>query len=294
MTDTLPMPITAPFTPAQRSQIINLIRRAARTEIMPRFRRLSAHQVAEKTGAQDLVTEADKAAEEMIARGLQGMFPHALVVGEEYASEHPEILDRIKDAELCFTIDPVDGTWNYAKGLPLFGVMLSALRFGVPVFGLLYDPVVNDFILADSENPAVLQMPRGLRREVSTSDGGAIEDLVGFVPLSLIPAEKRGQMAAAMTRFARVNSLRCACHEARMIAQGHADFVLFSKLTAWDQPPGAIVMKQAGAHVAMLDGSEYRADVKTGYFLAASDAATWGRVRDLFDFLLEPASDAET
>ncbi|WP_425071590.1 inositol monophosphatase family protein [Sagittula sp. S175] len=288
-TATLPMTVTAPLTMAQRAQVLNLVRRTARAEILPRFRKLSTHEVATKTGIHDLVTEADKGAEAMLARALQAMFPHALIVGEEHASENPEIIKKIPEAEMCITIDPVDGTWNYAKGLPLFGVMLSILRFGTPVYGMLYDPMVNDFITAAAGNPTELVMPRNLRRPVRTSQGGTIEDLVGFVPLALVPEDKRGQMAATFPRFARVTSLRCACHEARMVASGNADFVLFGKLTPWDQPAGAIAIQQAGGHVAMLDGSDYRADTATGYLLAASDAATWGRLRDLFSFLLETA-----
>ncbi|MFW2589613.1 inositol monophosphatase family protein [Sagittula sp. SSi028] len=292
MTDTLPVPVTAPLTMAQRAQILNLVRRAAKAEILPRFRKLSAHEVATKTGIHDIVTEADKGAEAMITRALQIMFPSALIIGEEAASDSPDILDKIPEAELCFTIDPVDGTWNYAKGLPLFGVMLSVLRYGRPVYGLLYDPMVNDFITAAAGDPAELVMPRNLRRPVRTSAGGKIEDLVGFIPLSLIPEDKRAQMAGLFPRFARVTSLRCACHEARMVASGNADFVLFAKLTPWDQPAGVVAIQQAGGHVAMLDGSDYTADLSTGYLLAASDAATWGKLRDQFDFLLDRPTDS--
>ncbi|MBP0483233.1 inositol monophosphatase family protein [Sagittula salina] len=287
MTDHLPMPVTAPLTLAQRAQVLNLVRRTARAEILPRFRKLSAHEVTTKTGVHDLVTEADKGAEAMLTRALQAMFPHALIVGEEHASAHPEIVEKIAEAEMCITIDPVDGTWNYAKGLPLFGVMLSILRFGTPVYGLLYDPMVNDFITAAAGHPAELVMPRNLRRPVQTSAGGAVEDLVGFVPLALVPEPKRGEMAATFPRFARVTSLRCACHEARMVASGHADFVLYGKLTPWDQPAGAIAIRQAGGHVAMLDGSDYRADRTQGFLLAAANEETWTRLRDLFGFLIE-------
>lgn len=286
MTDSLPMPITA-LTSAQRAQILNLVRRAAKAEILPRFRRLSGHQVGTKSAADDLVTEADKGAEAMMTRALQAMFPHALIVGEENASENPAIMDKIVDAELCFTIDPVDGTWNYAKGLPLFGVMVSVLRFGVPVFGLLYDPIVNDVIWAETNGPALLQMPRQIKRAVHTSSAGPLSEMMGYVPLALIPSEKRGQMAATYPNFLRITSLRCACHEARMVAQGHADFVLFAKLTPWDQPAGVLVMRQAGGHVEMLDGSEYRGDLRSGYLLAAANKDTWERVRDQFAFLVE-------
>lgn len=296
MTDSLPMPVTAPLTSAQRMQLFNLVRRAARTEIMPRFRKLASYQIGEKTGPQDLVTEADTAAEAMITRGLQTFFPSALIVGEEAASEKPEIMDKIPEAELCFTIDPVDGTWNYAKGLPMFGVMVSVLRFGRPVFGLLYDPVVNDILWADAEHPAQLQLPRRDRRFVYTAHDQHrdLSQLNGFVPLFLIPEGKRDSAAAVLPRFGRVWSLRCACHEFRTLAQGEIDFVLFPRLTPWDQPAGVIVTRQAGGHAAMLDGSDYNGAAGSGYLLAASDVETWEKVRDAFDFLVDgPAKPDE-
>jgi fructose-1,6-bisphosphatase/inositol monophosphatase family enzyme len=294
MTDSLPIPVTAPLSRAQRTQILSLVRRAARAEILPRFRQLDGHQIAQKGDPQDLVTEADHAAEAMIARGLQAMFPHALIVGEENATARPEILNKIAEAELCFTVDPVDGTWNYAKGLTLFGVMVSILRFGVPVYGLLYDPVMDDAIWADTENPAQMLNKRRIARPVRVSGGGPVEDLVGSVPLYLAPKDKQAPIAAQMPRFQRTVMMRCACHEYRMLAQGQLDFVLFAKLTAWDHPAGVLIAKQAGGHVALLDGTEYRADLTKGYLLAASDAATWGRVRDVFDFLLESPQQTET
>lgn len=287
MSDSLPMPITAPLTLAQRAQVINLVRRAARAEILPRFRNLGSHQIDEKTGPQDLVTEADKSAEAMITRGLQIMFPHALIVGEEHASDNPEIIDRIADAEFCITIDPVDGTWNYAHGLAVFGVMVAILRFGQPVFGLLYDPILNDFVVSDPEHGTEMVLPRGIRRKLSTSKGGPVEELKGFFPLNLVAKDKQAQFAATMPRFARAAMLRCACHEMRMVAQGQMDFTLFAKLTPWDQPAGVVAVREAGGHVGLLDGSDYRGDAKSGYMLAACNAETWGRVRDVFDFLID-------
>jgi fructose-1,6-bisphosphatase/inositol monophosphatase family enzyme len=110
---------------------------------------------------------------------------------------------------------------------------------------------------------------------------------MGYVPLYLIPEDKRDTMAATFPRFDRIASLRCACHEARMVAQGHVDFALFAKLTPWDQPAGVIAVQKAGGHVAMLDGSDYKGDTRSGYLLMACNPATWGRVREVFEFLLD-------
>ncbi len=155
MSDNLPMTVPAPISPAQASQIVNLVRRTARAEILPRFRTLSHAEVGTKSGPEDLVTEADRAAEAMIARGLRQMFPEALIVGEEEAAGDPEIVAKIDDAQLAFAIDPVDGTANFVFGLSTFGVILSATRLGVPVFGLLYDPVMDDWIMAEEHGDAL-------------------------------------------------------------------------------------------------------------------------------------------
>lgn len=275
----LPSTVTT-LTPAQRTAILNLVRRAARAEILPRFRALAPHQIDTKAGPQDLVTEADIAAEAMIARGLARMFPNALIVGEEAVAANPDLPDRIADAETAFTIDPVDGTWNYASGLATFGVILSMTRYGQPVFGMLYDPMGDDVIWAAQGEDAVMTAPGRAPRRLRVSPGGGIGELVGCIPLYMLPAAQQGAVAAAFPRFRRVLNLRCSCHEFRTLAQGHVDFVLSAGLTPWDHAAGALIAARAGGHVAMLDGSAYTADRRTGYLLAAANAETWNAVRD--------------
>ncbi len=286
MSETLPSPITT-LTASQRTQILNLIRRAARAEILPRFRALSPDQIASKSDSQDLVTAADVAAEAMIARGLARMFPGALIVGEEATAADPGLRDKIDEAETAFAIDPVDGTWNFATGLSTFGVMLAMTRFGRPVFGLLYDPLNDDVIWSAEGEHAVLQSPRRAARVLQTSDGGKVEDVTGCIPLFMIPPALRGAVAATLPGFRRVLSLRCSCHEYRMLAQGHIDFVLSAGLTPWDHAPGALIVARAGGHVAMINGDPFTAGTKKGYLLAAANAETWGRVRDALTMLID-------
>lgn len=98
------------------SDLAALLRSAAQREIMPRFRRLGAGDVRQKTGPLDLVTEADEAAERLITAGLLERFPGAAVVGEEATSAEPSRLSLLVDAELAFVVDPVDGTAELCRG----------------------------------------------------------------------------------------------------------------------------------------------------------------------------------
>ena len=282
------VPATLPpaLSPAQRRQIINIVRRAARAEIMPRFRHLSDGEVRTKSRADDLVTDADTRAEAMITRALQIAFPSALVIGEEAVASKPAALEGIAEAQLAFVIDPVDGTWNFAHGLPMFGVIVAATRYGKPVFGLIYDPVADDWAVADEEMTPQLQRPIGAAKELKVAMGKPLEELSGIIPLHLFPKDHRAQLAASFPSFARVNTLRCSAHEYRMLAQGYIDFSLTALLHPWDHAAGALIAQRAGAHVEMLDGGDYSATRHAGHLLIAPDKVTWNKLKKIFSFLI--------
>ncbi|MDF1670308.1 MAG: inositol monophosphatase [Roseovarius sp.] len=286
MSDNLPIPLSAPLSRAQQSTLVNLVRRAAKAEILPRFRNMNMQDISTKSGRYDLVTEADTATEAMLARGLQRMFPHALIVGEEAASADDKLRGKIAEAELCFVLDPVDGTWNFANGLPLFGVIVAVTRFGKPVLGLLYDPVMDDWIIADEATPARMVRAVGAERGLSVSKGGALSDMSGYIHLYLLERDKQDEMATALPDFGRTQVLRCSCHEYRTLAQGNMDFCLSGTMNPWDHAAGVLICQMAGGHVAMLDGSDYNAGLTEGYLLAAPDVNSWKRLRDRFSFLM--------
>lgn len=285
--DHLPAPLPAPITPAQQSHVLNIVRRAARAEILTRFRNLSASDIADKDGAGDLVTAADEAAERMMTRALALAFPSALIVGEEAAAKDPSLLNRIADAPLAFIIDPVDGTWNFANGLAVFGVILSVTQYGKPAFGLIYDPMADDWAMATAEGPATLQKASGATRPLKCAMGGALEDLTGFIPLHFFEKRLQAQVAATMPGFRRTPNLRCSAHEYRMMAMGQADFLLTPSLNPWDHAAGALIVARAGGHVEMLDGGDYTAARHTGFLLCAPDRTTWNRLRKVFSFLVD-------
>ena len=119
----------------QQEALISLVRQAAKSEIMPRFRHLAPDAVRIKTRHDDLVTDADVASEAWISKGARDILPDALIIGEEAVAADPTILDKMADAEWTVIIDPIDGTWNFANGLTMFGVILAVTYKGQTSFG---------------------------------------------------------------------------------------------------------------------------------------------------------------
>ena len=267
--------------------LIAIMRAAARAEVLPRFRNLDADAVSSKSGPADLVTIADTRAEAAMTAELRARMAGVEVVGEEAISADPALLGRIGSAGRVVVLDPIDGTWNYAKGLAMFGMIAAVVEEGRTVAGVLYDPVLDDWIVAAAEGVARFVRPETGVAELRTSDKQRPELLSGYVPLGLLPREVRAEVAAKTADLSRVLSLRCACHEYRMLAQGHAEFAISGpEPNAWDHAAGALCVARAGGVSRMLDGSPYHPGVTRGYVLTAASEPVWEMMAGRLEFLL--------
>lgn len=261
--------------------LIEAVRQAGRTEIMPRFRRLEPAAIASKTGPDDVVTAADIGAERLISEVARRLMPTALIVGEEAVHADPGLLDRLETARLAVIIDPVDGTANYASGLTLFGVILAVVAKGRTVFGLLYDPLGDDWVLARRGGGAWFCRPGAEPLRLMGADPKPMDACVGYVPLHLFPKARQTNIAAAFFRFKRVASLRCSCHEYRMMAFGHADFVYAPSPKPWDHAAGALVVKECGGTAETESGEAYIPGKPARELFVAAHPQT-ARLRELF------------
>jgi fructose-1,6-bisphosphatase/inositol monophosphatase family enzyme len=265
---------------SDQAKIVDLVRRTAKSQIMPRFQNLSASEIATKSRADDLVTDADLASEDMLSRGLREIFPDAMVVGEEAVAKDASLRTRMADHDFACVIDPIDGTWNYAKGIPLFGVILSILCRGTPIFGMLYDPVMDDYVIADDgDGPSRFIRSSGEQRMLATSHVTHVDHMSGYIHFGIMPKPLQHTLAPVLPAFARTTVLRCSCHEYRIVAQGHADFALSTILNPWDHAAGALACQKAGGVSAFLDdGAPYSAQRQTGFLLTAASQAAWDAV----------------
>jgi fructose-1,6-bisphosphatase/inositol monophosphatase family enzyme len=268
------------FTLSQLDSVADLLAAAARQEILPRFRNLAPGSVHTKTGPLDLVTEADVAAERVITAGLTRLFPGCVVVGEEATSADPTRLGALAGADLAFVVDPVDGTANFAAGLPLFGVMAAAIVRGEVVASVIHDPIGNDTALALRGEGAWIETPAGRRTDLHVAAPAAVEAMAGNVAWRFLPEPERSIVCANLPRLGGCWDYRCSAHEYRMVAAGHCHFLVFNRLYPWDHAPGWLLHQEAGGYSARLDGSPYDPTQVEGGLICAPDRASWAALRE--------------
>ena len=261
------------------NDVVQLLRAAARAEIMPRFRKLQPGAVRSKTGPNDLVTEADVNAELMITAGLRRMFPGCLVVGEEATSADESLLDRLATAELAFVVDPVDGTSNFVAGLPLFGVMAAAVSHGAVVAAAIHDPIGDDTAVALRGQGAWMRTPAGGATRLQVVAPRPPPEMTGCISWRYMDTPLQRVVVRNMVQLAGVADYRCAAHQYRMLAAGHCDYLVFNRLMPWDHLPGWLLHQEAGGYSAHFDGTPYRPGDLSGGLICTPDQASFETLR---------------
>lgn len=265
--------------------LANILRDASRQESLPRFRRLDESMVHTKTSAIDLVTEADIATENVIKARIDAWMPDALFVGEESVAADPALLYRLADADLAVVVDPIDGTANYAAGLPLYACMAAVVSGGETVAGIIYDPMGDDWVMAEKGSGAWLRRPNGEAVRLHIAGPVPLADMIGMASVAYMPAESRPQVLQNTDKVRLLSNYRCAGHEYRTFASGHAHFACYNKLMPWDHLAGVLISQEAGAYAARLDGQPYLPSHVDGGLLVTTDRESWNVLRrDVFTF----------
>lgn len=262
-------------------KVAAILREVAAAEIVPRFRTLAAGDIREK-GPGDLVTVADEAAERVLAARLTDLLPGSRVVGEEAAAADPVILSRLSTgAEPVWIIDPVDGTYNFAHGRPVFAVLLALAVGGRTLAGWIYDPMGGRMAIAQAGEGAWMAGQR-----LRALPGGPLPDLRGSLSTKFFDPAERARIEALRPLFAGTYRLFCAGHEYLNLITGQGQFALYNRTMPWDHAAGALAFAEAGGHVARWDGNPYGPADVTGGILLAPDPQTW---TDLHRLIFPPA-----
>ena len=214
-------------------------------------RRQSGFHVNKK-GTIDLVTEVDLECERMCRAVLADRFPDHDVLAEELSSGPTEPAS----ARYRWVFDPLDGTTNYAHGLPVFCASLALEIEGVPEVGAIFDPTRRELFTAERGEGAFLNgMPLQVSRTTTILDALLV---TGF------PYDVHQQLGHLLEMFGgflgrarAVRRLGSAALDLCYVASGRFDGFWEQHLKPWDVAAGALIVREAGGRITGMDGTPF-------------------------------------
>ena len=221
--------------------------RAGAEEIMRFFQQSFA--VHNKEGVNNLVTEADHASEKAILSVIRKDFPDHQILAEESGK-------LIQDSVYKWIIDPIDGTVNFAQGIPLNCVSIALEHQGQIIMGAVYNPHLNEFFFAEKGQGSLLN-DKPIR--VSSKTDTIKSCLVTGFPYTYI--NKPNGPLEVFERFVRkgvpVRRLGSAAIDLCWVACGRFDGFFEQKLEPWDSAAGYLIVEEAGGRVTDFTGQAF-------------------------------------
>jgi myo-inositol-1(or 4)-monophosphatase len=209
----------------------------------------SEFKISHKEGINNLVTEADHAAEKAIIDVIQKAYPDHFILSEETG--------EIKtDSEYKWIIDPIDGTVNFASGIPLCCVSIGVEKNGQMILGAVYAPILNELYVAEKNMGSTLN---GKKISVSQKTELIKSCLVTGFPYTYLDAPNGPlQVFEKLVRKGiPVRRLGSAAIDLCWVAAGRFDGFYEHKLQAWDSAAGFFIIEEAGGKVTDFDGNDF-------------------------------------
>lgn len=260
------------------SDVEEAVRKAAAVEIMPRFRQLAEHEVDEKSGPHDLVTVADRKAEEHLTAALTRLLPGSAVVGEEAVHADPTVYGALRADAPVWIVDPVDGTRQFVSGDPHFCTLVALAVRGEILASWTFAPALEEMATAVRGQGAYVD---GRRISSGAPEPGADLRVAMAHPLYTSDADK-----AALSRLDVPGVAARPCGSAGLeylrVARGEMDGLAFTWPSAWDHAAGLLLVAEAGGAQSTVDGAPFRVDRDNALpFAVGRDEATAVRIREL-------------
>lgn len=243
-----------------------LVTIAAREELMPLFADVVRH--IKHDGS--VVTEADLAMQRRLKSDLRRLWPEYEFLGEEMSGQ--EHLDLTTDKEKgLWCVDPLDGTSNFATGIPYFAVSLALIVNGRQQIGLVYDPVRDECFMARRGAGARLNgMTLGVH-EPPLPD--ALRRCVAAVDFKRLKPELAAQLGA-YPPYGSQRNFGASSLEWCWLADGRFHLYLHGGQKLWDYAGGSLILTEAGGEAATLEGQEvFRYGLETRSVVAAATPA---------------------
>lgn len=202
----------------------------------------------------DLVTNFDLEIEKYIIEKIKQNYPDFSIISEEYNSEK-ELTDN------CFTVDPIDGTINFANGLPLWGIQIACIRNKKTCAAVIYMPKINELYYADESGAYMNGKPI------------KVNSLNSKKGLYSVEGPKRLPIQVKMRKINRhCRDFFCAAVNYAWVACGRLSATIFIYDTLWDYVPGQYIVEKAGGVIYNENGVHIAAN-NSGFLQVMKDSA---------------------
>ncbi|MFW6232929.1 MAG: inositol monophosphatase family protein, partial [Bacteroidota bacterium] len=207
--------------------------------------------ISSKEGINNLVTEYDHKAEELIINHIKSIYPDHSFLAEESGKSGDKQQDKIH-----WLIDPLDGTVNFAHCIPVFSVSIAAQRNGDLLCGVIYQPLLDELFIAIKDEGAYLN-----GKKISVSDNGDLSTsfLVTGFPYNVEdnPCRCVDLFVDIVQRGIPIRRLGSAALDLAYVAAGRFDGFWEIGLHPWDVAAGVLLIREAGGKVTQFSGDEY-------------------------------------
>jgi myo-inositol-1(or 4)-monophosphatase len=225
----------------------------------------SSKKVSQKSSAMDIVTEFDTEVENLLISKITEVYPDHLILGEEqnYLSEG-SFGDFLPKEGFVWVIDPIDGTLNFASGIPIVAVSIALFYNGEPIAGVVYNPLIKEMFSAEKGKGAKLNSQC---IQVKKSEG-LDQALVG---VSVARRKHDPELHRLAEKVGGMRALGSAANALAYVAAGRLDAYWEKDLGLWDIAAGMLLIQEAGGKVLLTDCiSQYPVRV-TEVFAGGSD-----------------------
>jgi myo-inositol-1(or 4)-monophosphatase len=217
--------------------------------IMDRYERVER---VDYKSARDIVTEVDHLSEELMIEAIRARFPGDAILAEESGGHKAaEGNEPTSGRGRCWIVDPLDGTINYANGIPFFCIAVALVEDGRPVVGVVHDPVRREsFATTATSQPTLAGRPVAASRKERLSD---------FVISMSLAGPPRADRARAVRKAVRVpRSMGSAALALAYVANGRFDaFIQRGGLSTWDIAAAGLIAERGGATLTDLVGGPW-------------------------------------
>lgn len=263
----------------------DIIRQVAKEEILPRFNPVGYASGYEVKEDGSLLTEADLSADQRICDALAKLYPDIAFLSEEMEASKQEEL--IHSSERLWCLDPLDGTSNFAAGIPLFATSLALFVKGEVHIGITYDPVRDEMFSAMKGQGAWLN---GERLKCHPS-GFALNKTIAIIDFKRLKPDLVQRLLNDAPYKSQRNLGSCVLEWAWMAAnRGH--LYLHGGMKLWDLAAGTLILDEAGGYACTLQGEAvFRPAMKPRSVLISPDKSLFEAWKH---FLIEEGMSKES